>query len=304
MTDQLQQQPPGPPAPRGRSARKRTDTEITRDRNQIERWMYEGLTPVEMHALVNDQYKEVRDTVTGAVVQPSRQLTKQAFHKDLKVVHERMIEGVRANADENRGRELRRLFALEMEAWKGWKASWGEEVTSTTETYASVVELTAARRERRDPVLDRAKTVVKRKAKSGDVTWLSEMRKLSRERRDLLGLDLTKPANRPAPDEQPDMEPAEAGAILMGLMGKAAAKFDEALRQGLLPAHVPVPRALLPENFTPPAGMVVSGVGPVIDVTPEPPAPADDDREADEILAALEADAQGRPRGDDDGDAG
>jgi hypothetical protein len=269
--------------------RKRTEAEIARDRDALERMMHEGRIVPEMFAAINAQYAEVRDARTGAVVTPSRQITRQAFQKDVQLVQERLVE--RADNDKNaeRGRELRRLFALEMLAMKGWDASWGVEETSTTEIYASVTELRIAQIQGRDPVMDKQKTVVKRKKLAGDVSWISEMRKLSRERRDLLGLDLTKPTNRPPPDEQEQMEPAEAGALLMGLLGKALDRFDEAVKTGALPKGLPVPRALLPEGFEPPPGMEVSEAFGVIDVEAESVTDAGPDEDA--IVATLEAEA-------------
>lgn len=85
-------------------------------------------------------------------------------------------------------------------------------------------------------------------------------------------------------DELPDMDPAEAGALLMGLMGKALERFDKALANGTLPQGVPIPRTLLLDGFEPPEGMIIRENTPVvIEVEPEPSGLSDD-----EILDALQ----------------
>jgi DNA-directed RNA polymerase subunit RPC12/RpoP len=100
----------------------------------------------------------------------------------------------------------------------------------------------------------------------------------------------------PVPREGDDSSQITDGVLLVSIMAGALERFDAALQQGELPPGVPVPRALLPEGYVPPEGMVINESVPVVIIAPE------EEQSVDDILEALQRGVS-QPGGVSNGDS-
>lgn len=100
----------------------------------------------------------------------------------------------------------------------------------------------------------------------------------------------------PVPRDGDDSFQIEDGVVLMVLMARALERFDISLQTGEMPPGAqgrPVPRALLPEGFEPPEGMMISESRPIaMDALP-----GDGELSEDEILDALQREVSGQQAG-------
>lgn len=108
-------------------------------------------------------------------------VSQQQVSYDLKTIHERWRESGIRNLDEAKERELRRLDAVEQEAWDAWRRSQQEQQTTEAEVKPGKGDGERTNR-----------TKLIKRTSYGDARFLSVVRDCIARRCQILGLDAPK----------------------------------------------------------------------------------------------------------------